>query len=124
MGRARTRPDLDSIGSCISQALATEGGHLLATEGGWHLYFAPGERLHGYDLDAMTARCALAGLPVIDCTAVCFTGALRSCLDWPRIAVGNPPGLHCWPEAPVPLAQAAAIYRAEGANVTNIPQEG
>lgn len=114
------------MGRCdrIQGALATTGGHLLVAEGGWTLHFASGAKLHGHDLEAMRARCADAGLPVIDCSRVRFTGRLRSCLDWPPIAVGEPPGRHCWPLVPMPLAQAAAIYRAEGAEVLNLDLDG
>ena len=120
---ARPGKDLpadDMIANRIAQALSVEGGHLLVTEGGWALHFASGERLYGADLKVMRSRCARAGLPVIDCSSICFIGRLKNCIDWPDIAVGNPSDRHCWPSAPLLLAQAATIYAHEGAEVLNL----
>lgn len=124
MDRARKLPDSDHIDHYVAQALAVEGRHLLVTEGGWVLHFASGAKLHGHDLAGMKARCADAGLPVIDCSCICFTGRLRSCLNWPCVAVGKPPDRHCWPSVPMPLSQAAASYRAAGAEVRNLRLDG
>lgn len=104
----------------IRSALRVAGGHLLVTEGGWTLHFASGAGLRGHDLAEMRARCADAGLPVIDCSCVCFTGRHRSCLDWPCVAVGEPPDHHC----PMQLARAAAIFGAAGAEVLNLDLDG
>ena len=124
MGRARKLPDPDNFGRYVAQALAVEGGHLLVTEGGWVLHFASGAKLHGHDLAGMKARCTDAGLPVIDCRCVRSTSRLRSCLDWPCVAVGEPPDRHCWPSVPMPLAYAAALYSRAGAEVRNLDLDG
>ena len=123
MRPAPSRPDTDD--GRIRQALATEGGHLFIGGGGWQLHFGQGATLRGYDLPRMKARCIDAGLPVIDV----LHGPHRLCLPFPSwppmVAVGRPPDPQPWTSCScVPLAHAAAFYRAAGAEVLNLGLDG
>ena len=107
--------------SYITQALATDGGHLAIGHGGFSLYFGRGAHLSGYDDDAIKAACIAAGLPVIDSRKVEFSTLARLVVSGPMVAVGEPPSrppYHAFSYAP--LAIVAAAYRAAGAELWNL----
>ena len=130
MTRRRTAPDgvadMRAVeAGLIRSALQVAGGHLFIGGGGWQLHFGHGATLRGYDLSEMKARCIDAGLPVIDI----LYGPHRLCLPFPSsppmVAVGRPPDPQPWTSCSnVPLAHAAAFYRAAGAEVLNLGQDG
>ena len=121
---ARRLPKPDAIASRLAQALSVEGGHLFIGGGGWLLHSAPGATLRGYDLSAMKARCAEAGLPVIDILHGPYRLAVSlPCLP-PMVAVGRAPDPLPWGSSSyVPLRHVAGICRAAGAEVINLPGE-
>lgn len=112
----RTRADY------LAQALAVEGGHLFIGGGGWFLHYAPGATLRGYDLAIMKARCAEAGLPVIDILQGHHKLPIRLPSVNLLVAVGRPPDRQPWATSSyAPLATVAAVYRDAGAEVINAP---
>ena len=106
----------------IARALSVEGGHLGIGRGGYTLYYARGCTLSGYDVAAMKAACIAAGLPVLDSRMVDFNTACDLAIKSPMIAVGEPASSPPWHAfAHAPLAHVAGLYRAAGAEVTNLP---
>jgi hypothetical protein len=106
----------------IRRALATEGGHLGISRGGFALYYGRGSTLSGYDVEPMKAACVAAGLPSIDSRMIDFDTALDLAVRGPMIAVGEPPSPQPWHSlAYAPLTYVAGLYRAAGAEVINLP---
>lgn len=130
----------------IGKALRTPGGHLSIGPEGCTLHWAEpdttitvpaGDEGAGYSLNARsTCRlsgapptelkplCVSAGLPVLDCSSVPFAVAYALIAHGPLVAVGaapDPPPWHAFSSAP--LTHVAALYRAAGAEVLNLPPE-
>lgn len=128
----------------IALALATPGGHLSIGPAGCTLHWAepattipvpasaeapgytitarPTSRLSGAPPAELKALCVAAGLPVLDCSAVPFEVAWQLIASGPMVAVACEPTPPPWgPLTHAPLAHVAALYRAAGAEVLNIP---
>ena len=109
----------------IRQALATPGGHLSIGRYGCTLYYARGCTLSSYDPDRLKAACLAAGLPVIDTRAAPIQHVAALALSGPLVAVGEPPDPEPWHTlTKAPLAYVAALSRAAGAEVRNLPTDG
>ena len=119
------RSDAESI----ARALSVEGGHLFVGHGGYTLSYALGATSSGYEAGRIQHACLSAGLPVIDTRMLDFDLALQLACRSPMIAVGEPPrhaptdsGPDTWgPLSYAPLAHVAEIYRAAGAEISNLP---
>ena len=108
--------------ACIRRAPAFEGGHLFVHAGGYTLYHAPGCTLSGYAVEAFKARCVAAGLVVIDTRALDPGVAFRLAADTPMVAGSYPADPAPWTGTDwAPLRDVAALYRAAGADVSNLP---
>lgn len=113
----------------IRRALATAGGHLFIGPPGYTLHYATGATLQGSDVEHMKQDCLAAGLPVIDARALDFEAASGLACRSPIVAVGEPPRHGPWPcggegwgpLAHAPLGHVAGLYRAAGAEVSNLP---
>ncbi len=71
----------------------------------------------------MKARCVEAGLPVIDILQGDHKLPIRLPSTLPMVAVGRPSDQQPWCSASyAPLEHVAAVYRAAGAEVINIPK--
>lgn len=115
-------PVRDENYAYIAQALATPGGHLSIGPYGSTLHFARGSTLSGFHCDAMKAACAAAGLPVLDSRGLGVAARWSLAVRGPMVAVGEPadePPYHALSQAP--LAHVAALYRAVGGEVLNLP---
>lgn len=123
MDKAHRLPGPTTTTDCLTQALAVEGGHLFIGGGGWFLHYAEGATLRGYDLTAMKARCAEAGLPVIDILYGEHRLAIPLPSMPPMVAVGRPPDPPPWCSSScASLQHVADFYRAAGAEVINLPE--
>jgi len=106
----------------IRQALSVEGGHLSMGYGGATLHFARGAYVSGFACETIKAACLAAGLPVIDGRTVAFGPLYALVVEAPMIAVGKPADPLPWNSLlDAPLAHVAALYRAAGAEVFNVP---
>ena len=106
----------------VRMAVAFGSGHLFIHGGGYTLYYAGGSKVIGHDLDAMKTRCADFGLPIIDTRCLNSAVAYRLAVGVPEVAglqPSYPPPLN--PEDEAPLREVAAIYRAPGVEVLNLP---
>lgn len=107
----------------IARALATPGGHLSIGHAGFALRFDRGATLSGYDCDRIKEECVAAGLPVIDSREVAFADLWRVVVGGPMAAVGRPPDPPPWhPLSDAPLHHVAALHRAIGAEIINLPE--
>jgi hypothetical protein len=115
----------------IRRALATEGGHLFVGGNGYTLHYAKGATSSGYQVERVKSACLAAGLPVIDTRMLDFEVAFVMACRSPMIAVGEPPrpgpfctDPECWgPLAYAPLAHIAELYRAAGAEISNLSMD-
>jgi len=106
----------------IRQALSVEDGHLWMEPGGARLYCARGAYLSGFECEAIKAACLAAGLPVVDARKATFGPLYALVVEAPRVAVGKPADPLPWHSlSEAPLAHVAALYRAAGAEVFNVP---
>ena len=83
----------------------------------FHVVYARGARLGGYDCEPVKACCVAADLPVIDSGMVAFEDVVRLAVSRPMPAAGDAPNSppHAFSDAP--LAVLANAYRAAGAEV-------
>lgn len=103
---------------------ALQDGHLSIGPAGATLRMGRGKTLSGFQPDTMKAACLAAGLLVIDCSMVSFDVAWKLIARGPMVAVGepaDPPPWHAFASAP--LVHVAALYRAAGAEVHNLPTD-
>ena len=108
--------------ACIRRALAAEAGHLYVHERGYTLHFQGNGIISDYAIAPFKAACAVAGLPVIDTRMLDPREALRLAIHSPMVAVARPADPPPWtPFTWAPLWHVAAIYRAAGAEVLNLP---
>ena len=107
----------------IRRALAVEGGHLIVREGSYTLAFGRGARLSGYAIERFKAACVAAGLPVIDTRMLASEVAFRLAASSAMIAVGEAGDPPPWDSITwAPLWHVASLYRAAGAEVSNLPE--
>ncbi|MFC0808974.1 hypothetical protein ACFHWW_26635 [Ensifer sp. P24N7] len=112
---------MSDYASYITQALATEGGHLQIGRGGFTLHFGL-SRLSGYDCDTVKAEAIAAGLPVYDSRKVDFGAVAKIVCSGPMIAVGRSPDPKPWNAfSSVPLYHVMEAYRQAGAEVHHMP---
>ena len=106
----------------IARALAVEGGHLSIGHGGGTLYYARGSRLSGFAIEPMKAACIAAGVPVFDTRHLDFGTVWDLAWRSPMVAVDEPACPEPWHGMSIaPLAHVAALYRAAGAEIVNLP---
>jgi len=116
------RAEADTLAGYIRQALSAEGGHLSMHSGGARLHYACGAYVSGFECETIKAACLAAGLPVIDGRKVPFGPLYALIVEAPRVAVGKPADARPWNSlSDAPLAHVAAVYRAAGAEVFNVP---
>lgn len=116
------RAQADMLAGYIRKALSVEGGHLFMGHGGATLHFARGAYVSGFECETIKAACLAAGLPVIDGRTIAFGPLYALVVEAPRVAVGKPADPLPWRSlSDAPLAHVAALYRAAGAAVFNVP---
>ncbi len=112
----------DMLADYIRRALSVEGGHLSMGYGGATLHFARDAYVSGFACETIKAACLAAGLPVIDGRTAAFGPLYALVVEAPRVAVGKPADPRPWHSlSDAPLAHVAALYRAAGAEVFNVP---
>ena len=117
-------PDGFNQDTYICRALKVRGGHLSIGRGGFSLYFGRGAHLSGHNAGPIKAACIAAGLPVLDSRMVPFDTVADLAIKGPMIAVGEEASPAPWGAfSYAPLAHVAALYRAAGAEIFNLPKE-